>query len=65
MWAGLTRLERALTVAHNTMVHKTSKTVAKKVGLVKIKDKNTHNGLILTQTIDYWLTTDLDDQTNP
>ena len=34
-------LKRALTVAHNTMVHKTSITVAQKVGLVKITDKNT------------------------
>jgi len=44
-------LKRALTVAHNTMVHKTSTTVAQKVGLVKIKDKNTQNRLIITQTI--------------
>ena len=40
VWAGLTRLERALTVAYNTMEHKISKTVAQKVGLVKIEDKN-------------------------
>jgi len=39
-------------VTHNkTVVHKTSKTVAQKVGLVKIKDKNTYNRLIITQTI--------------
>jgi len=44
-------IERALTVAHNTMVHKTSKKVAQKVGLVKIKDKNTQNRLIITQTV--------------
>ena len=33
------------------MVHKTSKTVAQELGLVKITDKNTHNRLIITQTI--------------
>ena len=49
-------IERALTVAHNTMVHKTSKKVAQKVGLVKIKDKNTQNRLIITQTV--WLLID-------
>ena len=31
----LTRLERALTVAHNTMVHRNSKTVAQKGGSIK------------------------------
>jgi len=38
-------------VTHNTMEHKTSRTVAQEVGLVKIKDKNTHNRQIITQTI--------------
>ena len=38
------------------MVHKTSKTVAQEVGLVKIKDKNTQNRLIITQTV--WLLID-------
>ena len=44
---------------HNTMEHKTSKIVAQKVGLVKIKDKNTHAHnrlIIITQTI--WLLID-------
>jgi len=38
----VTRLERALTVTHNTMVHKTTKTVAQKESPVKIEYKHAH-----------------------
>ena len=44
VWAGLTRLERALTVTHNPMEHETSRTVAQEVAKIVVKtQKNTQN----------------------